>query len=179
MTGFSNQFTIGIACAAVLASSSTGAATDRFVDVEIEAPFDEALTKQPLLMRAGGAKIVVLPDGQRLVIAVGQTPYSEEASAADRLAMLTVAKVKALREAAARDASIQVVNVERSLESSRIEMIDGVEARGAAISEYLSMTEAAFATTVRGMRPVGQWYSRERDILYIAMGVEIPRPELP
>jgi hypothetical protein len=173
------QYAIGIASTAILASASTVSAADRFVDVEIETPFAEALTKHRLLMSAAGAKIIVLPDGRRLVIAVGQTPYNENASAADRLAMLTVVKVNALREAAARDASIQVVNVEKSLESSRVETVDGVEARGAAISEYLSMTEASFAATVRGMRPVGQWYSRERDMLYLAMGVELPAPERP
>lgn len=170
---------LGIGCAVALASVSTGVAADRFVDVEIEAPFAEALTKHPLLMSAGGAKIIVLPDGRRLVIAVGQTPYDQEASAADRLKMLTVVKVKALREAAARDVSIQVVNVEKSLETSRVETIDGIEARGEAISEYLSMTEATFATTVRGMRPIGQWYSRDRDMFYLALGMEIPASERP
>lgn len=149
-------------------------AAERFVDVEIEPPFEEVLTKQPLLMGVGGAKIIALPDGRRLVVAVSQTPYNPSATVAERVATLTVAKTKALREAGARDAPIQVANVERSLESSRIEMIDGVEARAEAISEYLSMTEAKFSTIVRGMRPIGQWYSADRDMLYMAMGAEVP-----
>lgn len=174
MTILSSRCVAGLGCVAIAMALQVSHAAERFVDVEIEPPFDEPLRKQPLLMSVGGAKIIALPDGSRLLVAVSQTAYDPNASAHERVKMLTVAKTKAIREAGARDAPIQVCNVEKSLDTSRVETIDGVEARGEAISEYLSMTETKFSTTVRGLRPIGQWYSADRDMLYMAMGMEIP-----
>lgn len=152
-------------------------AADRFVDVAIESPFDAVLAKNPLLMNTGGAKVIVNPDGTRLVIGVGQVAYDKKASAQQRLNKERTARIKALRDLTAQTSPIQIVHREKVDEQSRVETIDGGEQRGQAIEEYLSVTTSQFEAVVKDLPVVGKWYSAEGDILFIAIGKEFACPE--
>lgn len=162
---------------AVLSWALAGAnavAADAFRDVSIEEPFDSVLAKSPLLMESGGARIILNPDGSRLIIGVGQVPYDRQGSAQQRLNKERVARLKALRELTAQTAPVQIVHRERIENKSRVEAVAGVEARAEAIEEYLSVTVSQFDAVVKDLPVVGKWYSAEGDVLYVAIGKEFP-----
>jgi hypothetical protein len=167
---------VGFATAAAVLHASAG---DRFSDVTIEPPFDAVLGKSQLLMETGGAKIVVNPDGSRLVIGVGQVAFDKKSPAQQRLNKERVARQKALRELTAQTSPIQIVHREKVEEKSRIETLDGGQQRGAAIEEYLSVTTSQFEAVVKDLPVVGKWYSAEGDVLFIAIGREFPADEKP
>jgi hypothetical protein len=159
---------------AVTAAGPHASAGDRFSGVTIEPPFAAVLEKSQLLMEAGGAKIVVNPDGSRLLIGVGQVAFDKKSPAQQRLNKERVARQNALRELAAQTSPIQIVHRETVEEKSRIETLDGGQQRGEAIEEYLSVTTSQFETVVKDLPVVGKWYSAEGDVLFIAIGKEFP-----
>lgn len=158
----------------VAALGSHARAADGFTNVTIDPPFGDVLQKNPLLMEIGGAKIVVNPDGSRLVISVGQVAYDRKAPAQQRLNKERVARQKALRELTAQTSPVQIVHREKLEEKSRVETLDGGEQRGEAIEQYLSVTTSAFEAVVKDLPVVGKWYSADGDVLYIAIGRELP-----
>jgi hypothetical protein len=158
----------------VTALGSRARAAEGFTDVTIDPPFCNVLEKSRLLMETGGAKIVVNPDGSRLVIGVGQVAYDKKSTAQQRLSKERVARQKALRELTAQTAPIQIVHREKLKETSRVETLDGGEQRGEAIEEYLSVTTSEFEAVVKDLPVVGKWYSADGDVLYIAIGKELP-----
>ena len=173
MNYFSRAITVLIVFS-VTALNSHPYAADTFANITIDPPFDAVLKKSPLLMETGGAKIIVNPDGSRLVIGVGQVAYDRKAPAQQRLNKERVARVKALRELTAQTSPIQIVHREKLEEHSRIETLDGGERRGEAIEEYLSVTTSEFEAVVKDLPVVGKWYSADGDVLYIAIGKELP-----
>jgi hypothetical protein len=157
----------------VAAAFSFGHAAERFTAVMIDPPFDAVLGKNQLLMEVGGAKIVVNPDGSRMVIGVGQVAYDKQAPPQQRLNKERVARQKALRELVAQTSPIQVVHRERLEEKTRVETLAGGVQRGEAIEEYLSVTTSEFEAVVKDLPVVGRWYSADGSILYIAIGKEL------
>ncbi len=160
--------------ASVAALSSHAFAADGFTNITIDPPFEAVLEKSRLLMETGGAKIIVNPDGSRLVISVGQVAYDKKAPAQQRLNKERVARIKALRDLTAQTSPIQIVHREKLEEKSRVETLGGGEQRGEAIEEYLSVTTSEFEAVVKDLPVVGKWCSAEGDILYIAIGKEFP-----
>lgn len=156
----------------VTAFGARATAADGFTNITIDPPFDAVLEKSRLLMETGGAKIIVNPDGSRLVIGVGQVAYDKKAPAQQRLNKERVARLKALRELTAQTAPIQIVHREKLVEKSRVETLDGGAQRGEAIEEYLSVTTSDFEAVVKDLPVVGRWYSADGSILYIAIGKE-------
>jgi len=162
---------------AVLSWAMAGAnvvAADAFRDVSIEEPFDSALTKSRLLMESGGARIILNPDGSRLIIGVGRTSYDKRGSAQQRLSKERVARLNAFRELTAQTSPIHIVHRERLEEKSRVETISGAESRVQAIEDYLSVTTSQFDAVAKDLPVVGKWYSAEGDVLYVAIGKEFP-----
>ena len=54
-------------------ATADGSETKKFSDIEIEKPFDTYLLANPLLMEVTGAKLIQLPNGNQVVIAVAST----------------------------------------------------------------------------------------------------------
>lgn len=162
---------VGVSVAAL---GSRARAAEGFTNVTIDPPFGDVLEKSRLLMETGGAKIVVNPNGSRLVIGVGQVAYDKKAPAQQRLNKERVARQKALRELTAHTSPVQIVHREKLEEKSRVETLDGGEQRGEAIEEYLSVTTSEFEAVVKDLPVVGKWYSADGDVLYIAIGKEFP-----
>jgi hypothetical protein len=161
---------------ALAAAHSLGTAADGFTRIVIDPPFDAVLQRNKLLMESGGAKIVVNPDGSRLVIGVGQVAYDKNAPAQQRLHKEKVARGKALIELTAQTSPIQIVHRETVAEQLRIETLEGGEQRSDAIEKYLSESTSSFQAVVKGLPVVGKWYSSEEDIMYVAIGKEFPAP---
>jgi hypothetical protein len=78
-----------------------------FTEVRIERPFDRYLKANPLLMEIGGAKIIRLAEGRRLVVSVASTVLKDD-SAAERLRAERVCRPKALASVIAKRTGVQI-----------------------------------------------------------------------
>jgi hypothetical protein len=114
----------------------------KFRDVEVEEPFSKHLYGNLLLMEATGAKLIRLPNGQRVIVSVASTVL-KDGSATDRLRAEKVCKVKALASVAA-DKNV---------------------------SELLQVTKTKVEEIARDMPVVGKWRSKDGEVFYLAIGV--------
>jgi len=144
-------------------------AGDKFLDVEIEKPFDVYLSKQPLLMEVSGAKIIRLENGNRVVIAVASTALKDN-SAKERLRAEKVCRTKAFASVVAEKEGVQVAQMERVKEETVIVM-KGEKETGKSVSEYLQITTAKVQGIAKDMPVVGKWKSKDGDVFYLAIGM--------
>jgi hypothetical protein len=143
-------------------------AADRFSDVRIDKPFDDYLLANLLLMESTGAKVIKLPKGKSLVLAVASTVL-KDSSARDRLRAEKVCRVKAFAYLVQEQKGIQVFHTEESTEKTVIVNVDGKE-HGTNVSEMLEITKTKVEGVAKDMPVVGRWKSKEGDVFYLAIG---------
>jgi hypothetical protein len=114
----------------------------KFRDVEVEERFSKHLYGNVLHMEATGAKLIPLPDGQRVIVSVASTVL-KDGSAKDLLRAEKVCKVKALASLAA----------EKN------------------VSELLHVTKTRVEEIARDLPVVGKWRSKDGEVFYLAIGV--------
>jgi tetratricopeptide (TPR) repeat protein len=144
-----------------------------FSDVAIDEPFRSCLLASRLLMDTTGAKVLRLPDGNYLVLAVASAPLEDD-TARERAAAEKVCRAAALKELLGATQGVQVAQVEKVKERTVITLEDGKE-KGKSVSEVLQVTTARVAGLTREMPVVGRWRSRDGKVLYMATGVVCDR----
>jgi len=138
-------------------------------DVEIEKPFDGYLAANLLLMEVTGAKVIRLPNGNQMVVAVASTVLKDK-SAKDRLRAEKVCRVKALASVVAEKEGVQVAHTEQLKENTVVTLDNGKET-GKNVSELLEITKTKVEGITKDMPVVGRWKSKDGDVFYLAIGV--------
>ncbi|MCB9921810.1 MAG: hypothetical protein H6822_06495 [Planctomycetaceae bacterium] len=144
-----------------------------FSEIEIEKAFVRYLTPHRLLMETSGAKIIRLPKGRTVVIAVASTAIKDD-SAQDRLRAERVCRIKALANVVAERQGIQVAHAEQLNEKSVV-IFDGDTEQGTSVSELLEITKASVEGVAKDMPVVGRWKSKQGDIFYLAIGAVLDK----
>lgn len=139
-----------------------------FTDDRIEPPFKQYLRANPLLMEIGGAKIIRLREGRRMIVSVASTALKDD-SASERLRAERVCRTKALASVVAERAGVQVAHSEESRDKTIVVIIDGRE-KARSVSELLEVTKAQVSGIARDMPVVGRWRSKDGMIFYLAIG---------
>lgn len=156
-------------CLVALFSADPQAKTEKFRDTKIEAPFEQYLLAQPLLMEVTGAKIIKKKDGGTVVLAVASTVLKDN-SPQERLRAERVCKVKALASVVAEKQGIQVAHTEKLEERTVVVIEDGQE-KATSVSDLLQVTKTKVQGIARDMPVVGTWKSRDGDTFYLALGI--------
>ena len=146
---------------------------DKFSDVRIDKPFDGYLRANLLLMESSGAKVVKLPKGHSLVVAVASTVLKDK-SATERLRAEKVCRVKALASLVGEQKGVQVFHTEESRDRTVIVNQDGKET-GKSVSEFLEITRTKVQGIAKDMPVVGRWKSKEGDVFYLAIGAVVDK----
>jgi len=154
-------------------ATADGSETKKFSDIEIEKPFDTYLLANPLLMEVTGAKLIQLPNGNQVVIAVASTVLKDK-SAQDRLRAEKVCRIKALATVVAEKQGIQVAHVEQLKEQTVIVLEKGKET-AKSVSELLQITKTKVEGITKDMPVVGQWKSMDGDVFYLAIGIMLDK----
>ncbi len=152
----------------ILVFGADALVADKFSDVRIEKPFDRYLLANPLLMEVTGAKIVKLPEGKSLVVAVVSTVLKDE-SAKERLRAMKVCRVKAFAYLVQEQKGVQVFHTEESTDKTIIVNVNGKE-HGRNVSEFLEITKTKVEGIAKDLPVVGRWKSKEGDVFYLAIG---------
>ena len=139
----------------------------KFSRVEIEPKFREILTANPLLMEVTGAKIIKLPQGRTMIVAVASTVLKDN-SATQLLKAEKVCKTKALASVVSETEGVQVAHQEL-LDEKVIIVFDGENERSEELSKYVRTTRIVAKGHAKGMIVVGKWYSKDGEVLYLAM----------
>lgn len=146
-------------------------AAGKFSAVEIEKPFARYLLANPLLMDSTGAKVIKLPSGRSVVLAVASTVLKDN-SAAERLRAEKVCKTKAFAYLVQEKKGVRVFHSEQSKDRSVIVNENGKE-RGASVSESLEITRTKVQGIAKDLPVVGHWKSKEGDVFYLAIGAVV------
>jgi hypothetical protein len=141
-----------------------------FQRVRIDAPYRSYLLALPALMESGGARVVRLEDGRRIVLGVGMAALADE-RARTLVNAHRVADLKAMLSIGKQESGVQVVSEEVIQDRTVLKLENGRES-GRSVAEVLSMTTARFRGVVgRGLDRVGTWRSSDGRTLYLAMGM--------
>ena len=143
--------------------------TNRFAAVDIRPPFDEYLVAKPLLMEYAGATVIKLEDGRKVVLSVASTTVNDD-SAKDRLRMQKVCRSKALANVVAEAKGIQVAYASKVEDRTQVTIANGKET-GKSIEEVLEVSKTTVEGVVANLPIVGTWYSKDRTLFYLAVGV--------
>ncbi len=145
------------------------AVTKAFRDISVEPQFDAVLYANVLLMEVSGAKVVRLPDGRRMILAVGSTVVKND-SAKERLRAEVVCRTKALASVVAEKEGVQVLRVE-TLKDSTLVTIESGKETATSVSDFLQVTTAKVEGITKDMPVVGKWKSKDGTVAYLAVGV--------
>ncbi len=145
------------------------AVTKAFRDIVVDPPFDSVLFANVLLMETTGAKVVRLPDGGRMILAVGSTVLKVD-TPKERLRAEVVCRTKALASLVAEKEGVQVVRVE-TLKETTVVTIDSGKETAKSVSDFLQTTTAKVEGIAKDMPVVGRWKSKDGTVAYLAVGV--------
>ena len=140
----------------------------RFSDIEIDKSFEPYLLGNPLLMEVAGAKLIRLPDGKSVVVAVASTVLKDN-SPQERLRAEKVCRIKAITSLVSDEQGVQIAHSER-LNDRTVIVFDGDKESGTSISELLQVTEAKVQGIAKDLPVVGRWRSQSGDVFYLASG---------
>lgn len=143
-------------------------AADKFADMQIDKPFDRYLSANLLLMEATGAKILTLPNNNRVVVSVASTIIRNN-SAADRRRAERVCQEHAFSYVVREQEGMKVFHVEESTDKTLIVNVDGKE-HGRSVSEFMEMTKTTVEGIAKDMPVVGRWKSKDGEVFYLAIG---------
>jgi hypothetical protein len=141
----------------------------RFTDVQIEKPFDTYLQAQPVLMELAGAKVIRLPDGNKLVIGVASTPIRND-SAEDRARAELVCKTRALVHILGEEQGVVIAHSEEIDKKVTVVVDRDGKRKTRTTSQYLDVTRAKLEGTVKDFPVVGSWKSGDGKVYYLAIG---------
>lgn len=139
-----------------------------FKKIEIEDAYREYLINAPLMMEVPGAKGITCEDGAKVVISVAATPVNDK-SAKDRLRMLRVCEAKALASVVGEQNGVEVYHAEKH--SEEIIVTREEKESASSVSEYTSLTKTQIRGHATSMRIIGQWYSEDETVFYLAIGM--------
>jgi hypothetical protein len=143
--------------------------TNRYAAVDVRAPFDEYLAAKPLLVEYAGATVIKLADGRRVILSVASTTVNDD-SAKDRLRMRKVCRSKALANVVAEAKGIQVVSESKVEDRTQVIIEDGKET-ARSIEDVLEVSRTTVEGLVSNLPVVGTWYSKDRTLFYLAVGI--------
>jgi hypothetical protein len=119
-------------------------------------------------MEVGGAKIIRLAQGRKLVVSVAST-ILKNASPSERLRAERVCRSKALASVVAERKGVQIAHSEELKDKTIVVIIDGHE-KAKSVSELLEVTKTKISGIARDMPVVGRWKSMDGAIFYLAIG---------
>ena len=151
----------------LLALAPADAIDDKFRDVTLEKAYAPYL-RNALLMEVAGAKVVRLKNGRRVVLGIGSVVLKDGA-ARTRIDAEKVCKVKALAAVVGEREGVQVAHEEKVADKTVIVLDDKGE-KAKSVSEVMSITRTKTQGIVKGMSVVGKWMSKDRKVMYVALG---------
>lgn len=161
----------------VTAAPTDEAYAEPFSDVQIQGPFNGPLLNDPFLMETTGAKVIELTGGRRMLIGVGSTVPDSD-SPGDRLRAERVCQTKALAALVAHDNPVQLIQTQQTKDCVVV-VIENRHERAESTSAFVETIQTRFEGSTRCMPVVGRWMSRDRKVLYLAIGAIEDRADDP
>ena len=135
-----------------------------FQDMEGQEPYVSLLRASPLLLSQGGVRGFFLPDGKRVLLAVGSAAHDGNYAKGTR-----VAHLKAIRSLLGHEKGLQVLQMER-ISDSEYQRPFGAGMQNMLLSQFLSIQEERVSGTAKALPVVAKWRNGSGELIYIAIG---------
>lgn len=132
-------------------------------------PFDMYLKADPILLQYGGARVIVLPESNKVMIVSVAFTAVKDNSGADRLRMEKVCHQKALAGLLTEKQGLKVKYALETRDSTTSVFDDGRE-QTASLETMLETTSAQAEGFVRDLPVVGSWCSDDGQLFFMAIG---------
>lgn len=133
------------------------------------APFDAYLKADPILLQYGGARVIVLPESNQVVIVSVARTAVKDNSGADRIRMEKVCHQKALAGLLAEKQGLKVRYALETRDTTTSVFAEGRE-QTASLESMLETSSAQTEGFVRDLPVVGSWYSADGKLFFLAIG---------
>lgn len=143
---------------------------DLIVDVQIDAEFKPYLLAEKVMLQTGGCKILITPDGKKLLVSVGFTEIRGN-SAKERVRQLRVAGYNADAEIA-KHQRIEVIHFAQRSKSVVVSQENGNETSKVQRTS-VSVTTVQAEASIDSLETVGTWKSADGTLFFVAKGCVI------
>ena len=140
---------------------------DLIVDVQIDAEFKPYLLAEKVMLQTGGCKILITPDGKKLLVSVGFTEIRGN-SAKERVRQLRVAGYNADAEIA-KHQRIDVTHFAQRNKSVVVSQENGNETSKIQRTS-VSLTTVQAEASIDSLETVGTWKSADGTLFFVAKG---------
>lgn len=147
-------------------------ALNEITHAKILPEFKPFLLSDPILLDIGGCKAFQTNDGKTVLIAVGYAEVKDQ-SPKDRIRRQKIAEQRAFGELA-KHQEVEVVDFSELHEAVIISSKDRSET-GSLQKSHFSRTTVKAEAYFEEMLTVGQWYSKDEKLFYLAKGCMIPQ----
>lgn len=145
-------------------------ALNEIANAKILPEFKPFLLSDPILLDIGGCKAFQTADGKTVLIAVGYAEVKDQ-SPKDRILRQKIAEQRAFGELA-KHQEVEVVHFSELHKAVTISSKDRSET-GSLQKSHFSRTTVKAEAYVEEMLTVGQWYSKDEKLFYLAKGCMI------
>lgn len=145
-------------------------ALNEIANAKILPEFKPFLLSDPILLDIGGCKAFQTADGKTVLIAVGYAEVKDQ-SPKDRILRQKIAEQRAFGELA-KHQEVEVVHFSELHKAVTISSKDRSEI-GSLQKSHFSRTTVKAEAYVEEMLTVGQWYSKDEKLFYLAKGCMI------
>lgn len=146
----------------------TPPAFDMFSSIKINAPFDEYLAANPLLMEVAGAMIIDLGPDRKVLIGVAKT-ILKDTSDDELLRAEKVCPIKARTAIIGERDGAHISYLKRVKDQIEI-VTDEKGEKSRSVTEFTRLTEERIQGLTKNMPVVGRWQSKNGKVFYLAVG---------
>ena len=140
------------------------------IDVQIDAEFKPYLLAEKVMLLAGGCKMLITPDGTKLLVSVGFTEIRGN-SAKERVRQLRIAGYNADAEIA-KHQRIEVTHFAQRNKSVVVSQENGNE-KSKVQRTSVSLTTVQAEASIDSLETIGTWKSADRTLFFVAKGCVI------
>lgn len=145
---------------------------DLIIDVQIDAEFKPYLLAEKVLLLTGGCKMLITPDGKKLLVSVGFTEIRGN-SAKERVRQLRVAGYNADAEIA-KHQQIEVTHFAQRSKSVVVSQENGNE-KSKVQRTSVSLTTVQAEASSDCLETIGTWKSADGTLFFVAKGCVIKK----
>jgi hypothetical protein len=143
-----------------------------FDDIQINKEYYHYLVSNPVIMKSTGVKVINDKPLRRTIIIAVESVMIEKDTPAEKLKAEKVCRIKALSRLTTEKYGVQIFHYE-SLEEKTTQLIDNTIESESSTSELITITNARTNGTIKNAKTIGHWFSKDRTIYYLALGITI------
>ena len=132
--------------------------------IEGEEPFVSILKALPVLVKNGGVRGVLLPDGRKALLAVANIPVQGNKAKA-----LRIARMKAIRNLLGHQEGIHVVSAEYLTDGEHLQLSESGE-QYFSVSEFLFVQQEHVSGKITALPVVAEWENKKSEVIGVAVG---------